>query len=207
MYRQQRNSQNGTGNLYSFKIDVESLHLFLQLPRHVQRQIDYEKSFKQLKRKGSFITQFLSLITHHLKHFTPFGTITHLSSLNIFQLFVGPIPVPCAAFTFFSFFFSLQPPIPKLTKPSEKKKEKEKKPNSPNPVKKKEKKKKKEELKTKPVKEKKKKKKGRTKDRTNEKKKEKNGKRRPNPGEERKKRRGKKSQRSEGAAVGPSMCV
>ena len=142
MYRQQRNSQNGTGNLYSFKIDVESLHLFLQLPRHVQRQIDYEKSFKQLKRKGSFITQFLSLITHHLKHSTPFGTITHLSSLNIFQLFVGPIPVPCAAFTFFSFFFSLQPPIPKLTKPSEKKKEKEKKPNSPNPVKKKEKKKK-----------------------------------------------------------------
>ena len=91
---------------------------------------------------SSLITQFLSLITHHLKHSIPFGTITHLSSLNIFQLFVGPIPVPCAAFTFFSFFFSLQPPIPKLTKPSEKKKEKEKKPNSPNPVKKKEKKKK-----------------------------------------------------------------
>ena len=31
-----------------------------------------------------------SLITHHLKHPTPFGTITHLSSLNIFQLFVAP---------------------------------------------------------------------------------------------------------------------
>ena len=29
-------------------------------------------------------------ITHNLKHPTPFGTITHLSSLNIFQLFVGP---------------------------------------------------------------------------------------------------------------------
>lgn len=48
MYGQQRNSQNGTGNLYSFKIDVESLRLSLQLPKHVQRQIDYEKSFKQL---------------------------------------------------------------------------------------------------------------------------------------------------------------
>ena len=61
-----------------------------------------------------------SLITHHLKHPTPFGTITHLSSLNIFQLFVGHIPVLCAAFTLFSFFF-LQPLIPKLTEPSEKK--------------------------------------------------------------------------------------
>ena len=45
-----------------------------------------------------------SLITHHLKHLTLFGTITHLSSLNIFQLFVGPILVPCVAFTFFFFF-------------------------------------------------------------------------------------------------------
>ena len=75
----------------------------------------------------SLITQFSSLITHYLKHPTPFDTVTHLSSLNIFQLFVGPIPVPCAAFTFFSFFFSLQPPIPKLTKPSEEEEEKKKK--------------------------------------------------------------------------------
>ena len=58
-----------------------------------------------------FITYYLSLnfhhssfITHHLKHFIPFGTITHLSSLNIFQLLVSPIPVPCAAFFFFLFF-------------------------------------------------------------------------------------------------------
>ena len=55
-----------------------------------------------------------SLITHHLKHPTLFGTITHLSSLNIFQLFVGPIHVPCAAFTLFIIFF-LQLPVPKLT--------------------------------------------------------------------------------------------
>ena len=46
-----------------------------------------------------FITHHSSLITHHLKHPTLFGTITHLSSLNIFQLFVGPIHIPCAAFT------------------------------------------------------------------------------------------------------------
>ena len=82
-------------------------------------------------KKWSLITQFSSPITHHsvfithhssLKtpHPTPFGTITHLSSLNIFQLFVGHIPVLCAAFTLFSFFF-LQPLIPKLTEPSEKK--------------------------------------------------------------------------------------
>ena len=37
-----------------------------------------------------FITQFPSLITHHLKHPTPFGTITHFSSLNIFYTICGP---------------------------------------------------------------------------------------------------------------------
>ena len=74
-------------------------------------------------KKWSLITQFSSPITHHLKHLTLFDTITHLSLLNIFQLFVGPIPVPCAAFTFLS-FFPLQPPVPKLTEPSEKKKKK-----------------------------------------------------------------------------------
>ena len=67
------------------------------------------------------VTRHSVFITHHLKYLIPFGTITHLSSLNIFQLFVGPIPVSCAAFTF---FFFLQPPVPKLTEPSEKKKKK-----------------------------------------------------------------------------------
>ena len=61
-------------------------------------------------KKWSLITQFSSLITHHLKHPTPFGTITHLSLLNIFQLFVGPIHVPCAAFTFFFFPFNSRYP-------------------------------------------------------------------------------------------------
>ena len=36
-----------------------------------------------------FITQYPSLITHHLKHPTPFGTITHFSSLNIFHTICG----------------------------------------------------------------------------------------------------------------------
>ena len=70
----------------------------------------------------SLITQFSSLITHYLKYPTPFDTVTYLSSLNIFQLFVGPIPVPCAAFTFF--FFYLKPPVPKFIKSSGKKKKK-----------------------------------------------------------------------------------
>ena len=96
----------------------------------------------------SLITQFSLLITHHLKHLTPFGTITHLSSLNIFQLFVGPIPVPCAAFT----FFFLQPPVPKLTESNEKKNKKIK-TKLIEPRKKEEKKRKTEELKTEPVKE------------------------------------------------------
>ena len=37
-----------------------------------------------------FITQFSSLITHHFKISYPFGTITHLSSLNIFHTVCGP---------------------------------------------------------------------------------------------------------------------
>ena len=81
------------------------------------------------------VTHHSVFITHHFKHPTPFGTLTHLSSLNISQLFVGPIPVSYVAFTF---FFFLKPPIPKLTKPNEKKKERK-------------------ELKTEPVKKKKKK--------------------------------------------------
>ena len=113
MYRQQRNSQNGTGNLYSFKIDVESLHLSLQLPRHVQRQIDYEKSFKQLKRKGSFIIQFSSLITHHsifITHHSSLKTlhpVWHHHSLVITQYFsiiCGTHPLTQCQLTFLSLF-------------------------------------------------------------------------------------------------------
>ena len=77
------------------------------------------------KIKGLFgclflITQFLLPITHHssLKipnslHPTPFGTITHLLSLNIFQLFAGPTHWPNASWLFsllFIFYFSL--PLP-----------------------------------------------------------------------------------------------
>ena len=54
------------------------------------------------------VTRHSVFITHHLKHLIPFCTITHLSSLNIFQLFMGPIHVSCAAFTFFFFSFNPQ---------------------------------------------------------------------------------------------------
>ena len=103
-----------------------------------------------------FITHHSSLSFHHLKHLTLFGTITHLSSLNIFQLFVGPIHVPCAAFTLFIFF--LQLPVPKLTELVKKKKEK---------------KKKKEDLKTESVKKKRKKKEKREEEETRKKEREK----------------------------------
>ena len=48
-----------------------------------------------LKAKGKFrcfflITQFSLLITHHFKIPYPFGTITHLPSLNIFNTVCGP---------------------------------------------------------------------------------------------------------------------
>ena len=59
-----------------------------------------------------FIAHRSSLITYHLKHPTPFGTITHLSSLNIFQLFMGPIHVPCVAFTLFIYLFSFNSQYP-----------------------------------------------------------------------------------------------
>ena len=62
-----------------------------------------------------FVTQFSSLITHHLKyHVCLAPSLTSHHSI-FFTLFVGPIPVTGAAF---SFFFS----IPKLTESSEKKK-------------------------------------------------------------------------------------
>ena len=62
--------------------------------------------FKKMVTHHSVFTP----ITHHLKHPTLFGTITYLSLLNIFQLFVGPIHVPCAAFTLFFFSFNSQYP-------------------------------------------------------------------------------------------------
>ena len=66
-----------------------------------------------------FVTQFSSLITHHLKyHVCLAPSLTSHHSI-FFTLFVGPIPVTGAAF---SFFFS----IPKLTESSEKKKKKKK---------------------------------------------------------------------------------
>ena len=57
---------------------------------------------------------------------TLFGTITHLSSLNIFQLFVGPIYVPCVAFTLYIYFFPSTPST-QTHRTSEKKKKKKKK--------------------------------------------------------------------------------
>ena len=61
----------------------------------------------------SLITHHPSLITHHLKHLTPFGTITHLSSLNIFQLFVGPTHWPNVGWPFsILFLFLFPPPLP-----------------------------------------------------------------------------------------------
>ena len=98
-----------------------------------------------------FITHHSSLITHHLKHPTLFGTITHLSSLNIFQLFVGPIHVPCAAFTLFIYFFSFNFQYPNSMKTeSVKKKEKREEEETQQPERRKEKKKKKDKKK-KPV--------------------------------------------------------
>ena len=59
-----------------------------------------------------------SLITHHLKYPTLFGTITHFSSLNIFQLFVGPILVTWSEQNCFVgptiFSFLISPPSPLL---------------------------------------------------------------------------------------------
>ena len=54
---------------------------------------------------SSFVTQFLSFITYHssLKIPYPFGTITHLSSLNIFHTVCGAISV--TRYSFFFFFF------------------------------------------------------------------------------------------------------
>ena len=72
-----------------------------------------------LKAKGKFrcfffITQFPLLITHHFKIPYPFGTITHLPSLNIFNTVCGPH----ICHSMQPFFF----PIPKLTEPKKNKK-------------------------------------------------------------------------------------
>ena len=69
---------------------------------------------------SSFIIQFSSLITHHLKYPTRLASSLTCHHSIFFTLFVGPIPI-----TQCNFFF-LQSLVPKLTKPSEKKKKKKK---------------------------------------------------------------------------------
>ena len=68
--------------------------------------------------------RFSFFITHHssLKIPYPFGTITHLSSLNIFHTVCGP--QTCHSMQFFFFFFNPQyPNSPNSVKKKEKKKE------------------------------------------------------------------------------------
>ena len=114
-------------------------------------------------KKWSLITQFLSPITHHSSLKTP-HPVWHHHSLVITQYFSTICgPHTCTLCSFYFLFFFLQPPVPKLTEPSEKKN-----PKSLNPVKKKMKKKKPRNQKE----GKKKKEEGRIEDRTSEKKKE-----------------------------------
>ena len=80
---------------------------------------------------SSLITHFSSLKILQLPAPHPFGTITHLLSLNIFQLFVGPIPITWCSF----YFFSFDSQYPNSQNPMKKKKKKKK--NSPNPMRKK----------------------------------------------------------------------
>ena len=97
----------------------------------------YGHSLKSgIKLKAKFGFFFSSLITYHFSlnfrhsslkipitlHEVCLAPSLNLSSLNIFQLFVGPIPTTWCSFYFF--FFFLQPLVPKLTKPSEEKKKK-----------------------------------------------------------------------------------
>ena len=86
-----------------------------------------------LKAKGKFrcfffITQFPLLITHHFKIPYPFGTITHLPSLNIFHTICGPHTYHSVQLFFF-------PPLPKLTEPSKKKKMEKERTKPKNPMK------------------------------------------------------------------------
>ena len=72
--------------------------------------------------RSIFITHHSSLKIPQLPTPHPFGTITQLVITQIFQMFVGPIPVTWCSFYIFLFFCFLQPPIPKLTEPRGKKK-------------------------------------------------------------------------------------
>ena len=65
-----------------------------------------------------FITQFLSLITHHFKILHTFGTITQLPSLNIFHTICEPHICHSVQLFFFFFFF----PVPENQTRKEKKK-------------------------------------------------------------------------------------
>ena len=77
-------------NLVEAHVEVRAVE-FLQEDWVREHEIYYgDRVFKGLFECLFFITQFPSLITHYFKIPYPFGTITHLSSLNIFQLFVGP---------------------------------------------------------------------------------------------------------------------
>ena len=97
-----------------------------------------------LKAKSRFgfiflVTQFSSLITHHLKyHVCLAPSLTSHHSI-FFTLFVGPIPITGAAFFFF-FFLSIQYPN-SLNPVKKKKKRKEKKNCTANPGKEKKRKK------------------------------------------------------------------
>ena len=92
-----------------------------------------------------FITQFLSLITHHFKILHLFGTITQLPSLNIFHTVCRPYI--CHSVQLFSFFFYqyLETRKKKRPNPGEERKERKKKKSKktqgrPNPGEKKKKK-------------------------------------------------------------------
>ena len=75
-----------------------------------------------------FVTHHSSFITHHLKYLITlhkvcvFGTITQLIIAQIFQLFVGPIPVTWCSFYFFLFFFIFNPQYRNSSNPGKKKK-------------------------------------------------------------------------------------
>ena len=95
-----------------------------------------------------FVTHHSSLITHHLKYpitlhkVCVFGTITQLIIAQIFQLFVGPIPVTWYSFYFFLLFFLSSTPNTQTRRTQGKKK----KPSQWRPVKEEEKKERKKEL-------------------------------------------------------------
>ena len=93
------------------------MYVFLKKKSWVCKE--YKALFGFFFYHSSLLTQFSLLITHHVKHPTSFGTITYLSSLNIFQLFVGHIPVTWCNFYF---FFSFNPQYPNSSNLVKKKK-------------------------------------------------------------------------------------